>query len=618
TTPAAIGARGDSSFCSFFGTLDEVSVYNRALSATEIQRIYAANSAGKCVGTIPPIIVTQPTNQTRFSGSNATFVAVAAGSPTLSYQWFFNATNFIAGATNSTLTLSNVTFAQAGSYSLRVTNAFGSILTSNAVLTVNLVCTPPPADLISWWKGDLNGLDSVAHNNAYSMPNISFTSGLVAQAFALNGSNSCVLIPSSDLLNPSGPFSVEVWVQGNPQQYSPDGQFVVVDKSAGWGNADGWLLQGNPDGTVSFGFGIGGPNAGPPGFPVATTLTGILDNRWHHLAGVYTGTQLLIYLDGVLQNTLAVTNVPVGNTRDVEIGRSYSGYAGVPSRFFNGLIDEVSFYGHALTASEVQAIYNAGPAGKCANKIQPVILLQPTNQTHLAGSNVAFVSSLAGSPTLRYQWLFNGTNLVDGGRVNGSLTAKLTLLSLQTNDAGNYQVIVTNAYGSVTSQVAVLIVVLPPQIIVQPTNRAVLVGSNATFAVSATGTAPLAYQWWFNGTNGLPATTALLTITNALFTNIGGYSVVVTNNYARVTSAVANLSVALPPLFQSLKLSNGQLTMTWNGATGFTYQVQYNTDLTQLYWSNLGSPIFATNNIVTGYDTIGPNPQRFYRVSLLP
>ena len=163
-----------------------------------------------------------------------------------------------------------------------------------------------------------------------------------------------------------------------------------------------------------------------------------------------------------------------------------------------------------------------------------------------------------------------------------------------------------------------LTVVFPPQIIVQPTNQAVLVGSNATFVVSATGTAPLSYHWWYNGTNALAAATATLTITGAQLTNIGNYYVVVTNNYGAATSVVAYLSVALPPVIQSVTLSNGQLKMTWNGATGFTYQLQYTTNLLPAYWSNLGGPIFATNNIVTGYDVISSGPQRFYRVSLVP
>ena len=106
----------------------------------------------------------------------------------------------------------------------------------------------------------------------------------------------------------------------------------------------------------------------------------------------------------------------------------------------------------------------------------------------------------------------------------------------------------------------------------------------------------------------------MLIITNAQLTNAGNYDVVITNNYGRATSVLAYLSVALPPNFQSVSLRAGTLTMTWNGATGFTYQVQDKTNLSQLYWSNLGSTIFATSDIVTGYDAISSDRQRFYRV----
>jgi len=88
---------------------------------------------------IPPSITSQPTNQTVFVGGSATFSVMATGSLPLSCQWNFNGTN-IAAATNTTLTLPNVQFMQAGSYVVLVTNLFGSILSSNALLTVFLRC----------------------------------------------------------------------------------------------------------------------------------------------------------------------------------------------------------------------------------------------------------------------------------------------------------------------------------------------------------------------------------------------------------------------------------------------------------------------------------------------
>src|SRR5260221_7467038 len=93
----------------YAGLLDEVSLYNRALSASEIQAIYAAGSSGKCLA---PVIVAQPGNQNVFVGDTATFTVGAAGSRPLAYQWNFGGTS-IAGATNSSLTLTNVQLSQA-------------------------------------------------------------------------------------------------------------------------------------------------------------------------------------------------------------------------------------------------------------------------------------------------------------------------------------------------------------------------------------------------------------------------------------------------------------------------------------------------------------------------
>ena len=68
-------------------------------------------------------------------GGTASFSVTVTGTLPLSYQWNFNGTN-INGATNTTLTLTSVQFSQAGNYAVLVTNDYGSVLTSNAMLTV--------------------------------------------------------------------------------------------------------------------------------------------------------------------------------------------------------------------------------------------------------------------------------------------------------------------------------------------------------------------------------------------------------------------------------------------------------------------------------------------------
>jgi len=84
---------------------------------------------------VPPTIVTQPQSQTVNEGDTVTFTVVATGTPPLGYRWRRNNV-IIPGATTPTLTLSNVTSANAGAYSVIVSNLFGSRISSNAVLTV--------------------------------------------------------------------------------------------------------------------------------------------------------------------------------------------------------------------------------------------------------------------------------------------------------------------------------------------------------------------------------------------------------------------------------------------------------------------------------------------------
>lgn len=120
--------------------LDEVSLYARALSAAEIRAIMLARSAGKAKD--PPVILTNPASLRLNEGATAAFTVAAAGNPILKYQWRQNGAA-LSGATRPILVLTNLHLIQAGAYSVRVTNAFGTALSAEALLTVN---RPPVAD----------------------------------------------------------------------------------------------------------------------------------------------------------------------------------------------------------------------------------------------------------------------------------------------------------------------------------------------------------------------------------------------------------------------------------------------------------------------------------------
>jgi hypothetical protein len=124
---------------SFFnGLIDELALYNRALSPSEILGIRLAGAAGKCKAY--PIILTQPASQRVTVGSNATFTVSAAGATPLRYQWF-RGSLAQTGATNASYSF-KVQSSSAGLYSVRVSNVFGGVTSSNALLTIN---NPPLA-----------------------------------------------------------------------------------------------------------------------------------------------------------------------------------------------------------------------------------------------------------------------------------------------------------------------------------------------------------------------------------------------------------------------------------------------------------------------------------------
>jgi pectate lyase len=88
---------------------------------------------------------------------------------------------------------------------------------------------------------------------------------------------------------------------------------------------------------------------------------------------------------------------------------------------------------------------------------------------------------------------------------------------------------------------------VPPSILTQPQSQTVSVGENAAFNVTATGTPPLSYQWYFNTNTPLAnATNATLTVTNAQSSDAGTYSVVASNAVGSVASAFATLTVTAP------------------------------------------------------------------------
>ena len=204
-------------------------------------------------------------------------------------------------------------------------------------------------------------------------------------------------------------------------------------------------------------------------------------------------------------------------------------------------------------------------AGNGSGTNPPVIVTQPQSQTNAVGATITFSVGASGSGTLACQWQFNGTNIA------GATANPFVLVNAQFTNNGNYSVIVTNLFGSVTSSNAVLLLTnAPPAITTQPQSQSVLAGQTATFSVGATGTPPLNYQWFFSGTNIAGATTNPFTLANVQLTNTGNYSVVITNIAGSVTSSAASLTVLFtnPAVFAQWNFNS--ITPDNNTTTGTT------------------------------------------------
>ena len=444
--PAVIGARGTDFGTSFLGSIDEVSIYNRALTSAEIQAIVNAGGAGKCITTgAPPSIITQPQSQVVNAGSIVNFSVAAAGALPLNYQWRFNGTN-LGGATGTTLVLSNVQPSQAGNYSVRVTNLFGSVISSNALLTVEPVptnCAPPAPGLISWWKGEGNASDLVDGNNGTLHGNTTFGAGRVGQAFVFDGASDGVSIGNPTNLRLQN-FTIETWVRRSHPTLASlagDGSGAIFSWSGG-------------------GYGLGIRDNGRPYLTkvwisdVSSTLAVVGTNAFHHVAVTKSGTNVVIYVNG--------TGQAVG---PYDPGFVFEGPAAIGARggdlgsSFLGSVDELSVYGRALSADEIQAIYQAGGAGKCQQAIPPAISTHPMNRTVTVGGATTFTVQASGTQPLSYQWRFNGTNIL------GATAASLSLTNIQLAQAGTYSVVVSNLAGFVISSNATLTVNFGPALV---------------------------------------------------------------------------------------------------------------------------------------------------------
>jgi uncharacterized delta-60 repeat protein len=173
----------------------------------------------------------------------------------------------------------------------------------------------------------------------------------------------------------------------------------------------------------------------------------------------------------------------------------------------------------------------------------PLWLAQPADRTNDAGSAAVFDGLANGTLPLSYQWFKDGVAVTDDGQITGATAARLTLPHVVGADAGGYQLVASNAYGTRTSLVARL-TVKDPAITVSPVSQNRNQGESATLSVTAEGTAPLSYQWWKGGVALTGQTESSFTLSNLGAGDAGSYWAVVSSPYGSATSSAALLTVS--------------------------------------------------------------------------
>jgi hypothetical protein len=465
-----------------------VIVTNAAGSATSHEATLTVNAP------TPVTITSHPESATVYEGENTSFRVYSSGSDPKTYQWRKNGTP-IAGATTAYLNLSQVTLAEAGSYTVVITNAAGSVTSFPATLVVN----PATMPTIS-----LQPVESTVDYGAILVVSVKATGSppLTYQWFK-----------DGESLSYAGSFSSYERSNASP---ADSGVYTVVVK--------------NPAGSVT-------SQAVSVTVKPAVAPTITLQPLSQTLAY---GVRLRLSVDATGSPQLAYQWKKDGVPLSSGSGRSYSVNEVTPAA--NG--------SYTVMVSNSAGSVTSEPAVVTVNAaIPPLITTHPQAQTVSYGGTISLSAQATGSPPLRYEWLKDGVALGWGN------TSSRYVSGATSEHVGVYSVVVTNAAGSVTSANAVVSVGAPvlPRFTEQPKSLAVAVGLEASFSASYTseGAGNVQEQWHKNGTAIPGATSRWLRISPISASDAGDYTFVLTSVAGTVTSAVAKLTV-LPPVLPSV------------------------------------------------------------------
>lgn len=258
-------------------------------------------------------------------------------------------------------------------------------------------CTPAPSGAIAWWPFDETS-GTIAQDIVGTKPGAHFgtptpTPGKVGGALRFNGVDEFVGVGDSDLWAfGANNFTIELWANfsspGGGSLGHPSHIFIGSDDGPGLRNKWFFALGGG-----YLNFHTNGPAIGAKFLPLVPFSPNL--NQWYHLAVTRNGSTLTIYINGTPSGSATNADVIPNASASLTIGQAES------LGFMNGLLDDIAIYNRALTQAELQAIVNAGSAGKCKSQSAFASAISPSS-----GGDT-------GSVTVR----INGSGFLDGASV---------------------------------------------------------------------------------------------------------------------------------------------------------------------------------------------------------
>jgi hypothetical protein len=226
----------------------------------------------------------------------------------------------------------------------------------NAWQNPGVLGTAELAGLVGWWKLDETSgrdvADSSGNGNIGKIlsgePRWQTSGGKIKGALLFDGKGDYVHLGNESNFDFTGEVTVAAWIKVN--RFDREWQAIVTKGDSAW------RLQRHQDAAaIEFACtGLQVPSGSPYGGLYGNKA--VNDGKWHHVAGIYDGEKMYIYIDGVVDVSQPASGAIATNDHPVFIGENVE----IPERFWNGLIDDVRVYNYALSEGQVTALYNEG------------------------------------------------------------------------------------------------------------------------------------------------------------------------------------------------------------------------------------------------------------------